>query len=198
VAWRDFWRAGRPTARPRISGEHERRWQSAREGASVWNEAGERERVQARVKKELGRVDERRGWSPRWTRGCGSTTVARKMELTRLVYRATRESEGAGKQFMALTRQAHNIERDWACAREGNGADRSAPPGIWRWGESVWGCGLSLTGGTHLSGDASARVRPGWAGLAGSIFPFLWISKGFSVYLFLWISNQIQTKFKYK
>jgi hypothetical protein len=76
-----------------------------------------------------------------------------------------RESEGAGERFAALTRRAHSIEREWARARKGNGADRSAPPGIWRWGESVRGRGLSLTSGTHLSSDASARTRPGWAGV---------------------------------
>jgi hypothetical protein len=42
MAWRGLWRAGRPTAWQRISGEHGRGRQSAREGESVRNEAGER------------------------------------------------------------------------------------------------------------------------------------------------------------
>jgi hypothetical protein len=54
-AQRGFWRAGRPARRARVSGEH---WQqqSAREGERGQNEAGERERVRAGLKKELGRV----------------------------------------------------------------------------------------------------------------------------------------------
>jgi hypothetical protein len=74
VAWRDFWRAGRPVARLRISDERKRRGQSAREGERVRNEAGERERVRAGLKMELWRVGERHGRSPWRTRvsgGCG-------------------------------------------------------------------------------------------------------------------------------
>jgi hypothetical protein len=61
VAWRGLWRAGRSTTRPRDSGEAERREQSTREGELARNEAGERVRVRAVLKRELGCVSRRHG-----------------------------------------------------------------------------------------------------------------------------------------
>jgi hypothetical protein len=46
--------AGRPVAWSWTFDEHGRRWQSARVGESVRNEAGERERVRAGLKKSWG------------------------------------------------------------------------------------------------------------------------------------------------
>jgi hypothetical protein len=74
----------------------------------VRNEAGERERVRARLKRELGRVGERHGQSPRRTRGRGPAAVAGKMGLTWLAHRVARESGHMGERFVALTRQARS------------------------------------------------------------------------------------------
>jgi hypothetical protein len=62
----------------------------------VRNETGERERVQAGLKKELWRMGRRCGRSSRRARGCGSAAVAGKMELTRLAHDTERERKGAG------------------------------------------------------------------------------------------------------
>jgi hypothetical protein len=59
------------------------------------NEAGEKERVQMGLKKDLGQVGERRGWSSRCARGRGSAVVVGQMELTRGPHGVARESEGA-------------------------------------------------------------------------------------------------------
>jgi hypothetical protein len=58
----------------------------AREGERGRNEAGERERVWAGLKKELGRMGRRHGWSSRhaWARGSGR--FAGKAELTGLAH----------------------------------------------------------------------------------------------------------------
>ena len=48
----------------------------------------------------------------------------------------------------------------------GLGADRLAPPGRGREGARVYGRGLSLTGGTHLSSGASTHTWPTWLGWA--------------------------------
>jgi hypothetical protein len=61
---RDFWRAGRSAEWPQNSGERERREQSAREGELARNGAGERVRVRAVLKRELGCVGRRRGSGP--------------------------------------------------------------------------------------------------------------------------------------
>jgi hypothetical protein len=45
------------------------------------------------AQKELGRVRERRGRSPRRTRGRGSTAIVGKTELTWLAHRSARERE---------------------------------------------------------------------------------------------------------
>jgi hypothetical protein len=80
--------------------------------------------------------------------------VALNTELTGLAHRAARESERAGERFVALTWQARSAEREWARAREGNGVDKSAPPGRGR----ERGRGLSLTDGTHLSGNTGMHA----------------------------------------
>jgi hypothetical protein len=85
-------------------------------------------------------------------------------------------------------------------AREGNGAERSAPLHSEREGRKERGRGPSLTGGTHLSGEAGVRASwLGWVGLSGPKLLFLF--PGIFQMLFflfsLWISNQIQTQFKF-
>jgi hypothetical protein len=69
---------------------------------------------------------------------------------------------------VALTRQARSTEREWALAREGNDADRSAPSGRGRERGRVCGHRSSLTGGTHLSGDTGVLGLVG-LGLTGQI-----------------------------
>jgi hypothetical protein len=59
---RDFWRARRSVEWPQNSGE--RREQSAREGELARNGAGERVRMHAVLKRELGCVGRRRGSGP--------------------------------------------------------------------------------------------------------------------------------------
>jgi hypothetical protein len=61
VAWRDLWRVGWPARRERNSSEAERREQCAREDELAQNEVGERVRVRAVLKRELGCVGRRRG-----------------------------------------------------------------------------------------------------------------------------------------
>jgi hypothetical protein len=96
VAWHDFLRAGRPTARSRNSVEVERREQSARVGELAQNEAGEGVRVRVVLKRELG-VHGQATWSgisscvcagPRWFAG--------KAELTGRPPGAARGSGRAG------------------------------------------------------------------------------------------------------
>jgi hypothetical protein len=150
--------------------------------------------VWAGLKRELGRVGKRRGWSPRRTRERGSAAVAGKTELTGLAHRAARQSERVAERFMVLTRKARSVEREWVRARERNGTDRSAPPGKGR--ERVRGRRSSLTGRTHLSGDKGTRAAwLGWADLTGRFpfFYFFWISNCFSFY-FLY---GFQIKFKH-
>jgi hypothetical protein len=85
----------------------------------------------------------------------------RRRQLTRRPHGATRESERAGERFTALTRQARDVEREWACARERSDTDRSAPPSRGRGEVRGHGRGLSLTGGTHLLGKVGVRARTG-------------------------------------
>jgi hypothetical protein len=83
VAWRGSWRTGRSAPRLRNSGEVELREQSAREGELARNEAWERVRVQAVLKRELECMGRRRGRDldvhVRWStavRGEGGTNRA--------------------------------------------------------------------------------------------------------------------------
>jgi hypothetical protein len=57
---------------------------------------------------------------------------------------------------MTLTSRARNAEKERGAHAMEVGPDRSAPPGKGREGARACGCGLSLTGGTHLLGGASA------------------------------------------
>jgi hypothetical protein len=126
----------------------------------VQNEAHRERAGTGGAQKELGRMGERRGWSPRRMRGRGSATVWGKTELTGLAHRVARESKHAGERSMALPRRAHSAESVGAC--EGSGNDRSAPPGRGRGGARVRGRGPSLTNGAHLLGEAGARAA--WLG----------------------------------
>jgi hypothetical protein len=65
LAWCGSWRTGRSAARSRNFGEVERLEQSAREGELARNEAGERVRVWAVLKRNMGCVGRRRGWGSR-------------------------------------------------------------------------------------------------------------------------------------
>jgi hypothetical protein len=173
VAWCDFLRAGRPAARVRISGERKRRGQNARGAERVRNEPGERASAGGAQKGARARGQATRAVSTANARtwvsdGCG------KMELTGLAHCAVRESERAGERFVALTRRATSAKREWVHAREGNDANRSAPPG--RGKERACGRRSSLTGGTHMSGNAGVHAR-GLAGLG-------WLNGPNSAFLF--------------
>ena len=84
--------------------------------------------------------------------------VGRRTELTRGSHCVARESEREGEWSTTLTRRARNAERERERERERSSADRLAPPGRGKWGARVRGRGLWLTGGTHVSGEAGARV----------------------------------------
>jgi hypothetical protein len=126
------------------------------------------------LKKELGHVDEQRRWSPRRARGCGSAAVAGKMVLTG----APRHSDTGARMKATGADEAgsQRRERERAARAREVGTDRLAPPGRGREGARACGRRLSLTGGTHLSGEAGARPRSlagqCWAAGPNWSFPF--------------------------
>jgi hypothetical protein len=155
-----------------------------------------RERVRAGLKKELGRMVERCGQSPRWVRERGSAEVAGKTELTRGPHGAARERARGRTVYGADKAELKCRESGHAHAMVAH-TDRSAPPGRARDGARVCECRLSMTGGTHLSGGEGAHTC-GLARLGGparlkSVFPF---SLDFQMLFFLF-SQGIQIKFKH-
>jgi hypothetical protein len=107
-------------------------------------------------------------------RGCGQEVW--DGEPDGLGPRGQREGSSANRR-PALTERVHRTERE----RMGASARGSAPTGLanraarGREGERarVRGCGWSLTGEVHLSGDAGARAF--WLGRAGLKSPFLFL-----------------------
>jgi hypothetical protein len=122
----------------RISDEHGQQRQSAREGECGQNKAGESAGA-AGLKKELGRVSERRGQSRRHARRRGSVTVVGKAELTRRAHGA--EARACGRRQRALTRWARSTERERGARAREVGTDRLAPPSRGRGGARA--CGMS-------------------------------------------------------
>jgi hypothetical protein len=121
VAWRGLWRAGRSAARPRDSGKAERREQSAREGELARNEAGERVRVRAVLKQELGCMGRRRGRGSRLA--CvRSTAVCGEGGADRAV---PRHNEGE----WARVEMAHRTDKTGPRGRDREGG---AGEGDWR------------------------------------------------------------------
>jgi hypothetical protein len=78
-------------------------------------------------------------------------------------------SEGEyANEWSALTERTHQAERGSERAREETGANRLAPPGSGKERGRDRERGPSLTGGTHLSGEAGARAAwLGWIGPTG-------------------------------
>jgi hypothetical protein len=88
--------------------------------------------------------------------------------------------------------QRRERERESGRAHEGSGVDRSAPLYRGRGEARVRGRRSSLTGGTHLLGEASARAAwLGWTGLNGPnlLFLFLGFSKCFFIFPMVFKSN---------
>jgi hypothetical protein len=83
--------------------------------------------------------------------GCGedraNKAAPRRSERERACGRTVHDTDEAGPQ-----------RREIGCAHEEVGGDRSAPPGRGRDRARVRRRGPSLTGGTHLSGEAITRA----------------------------------------
>jgi hypothetical protein len=153
--------------------------------------------VRAGLKKELGRMGERCGRSPRRVRVRGSVAVSEKTELTRRPHGAARESERAGERFTALTRQARDAERERVGVCEREKRRRQIGPTEYRERGSE-------TARTWVVADRwdplvrqSGRAREDWLGCArpaglNLLFLFMEFSKCFSFY-FLY---GFQIKFK--
>jgi hypothetical protein len=94
-----------------------------------------------------------------------------------------------------MTRWAREAEGERGARAKATGDESPAPLGKERERESARGREPSLTGGTHLSGDAGAW--PGWAKLGRlgcfGFFIFPGISNCFSISFSLGFSIQIQT-----
>jgi hypothetical protein len=117
------------------------------------------------LKRELGCVGRRRGWGSR--RACaGPWWFAGKEELTGRSHDAERGSGRAGETAHRANEADPRGREGKGHAGEGDWRSQTVPTGQ-REGERahVRGRGRSLAGGVHLSGDAGARVGPGWAEL---------------------------------
>jgi hypothetical protein len=66
---------------------------------------------------------------------------------------------GLANRWLALMRWAHRTEGESERAREGVGADRSAPPGRGREGAGTRKRSLALTDGVRLSEGGCGRMR---------------------------------------
>jgi hypothetical protein len=163
AAWRNFWWPGRSASWPTNSGECERREQSAREGELARNEEGERVRVRAVLKRDLGCMGRRRGWGSRcgcvlvhggsWGRQSwqgGPTAQLGKTGVWR-------------KRFIALMKWARKAETEEGRAGEqATGADNPAPLGRGRARKARGERKPPLTGGANCQ---VVRARLCWAGL---------------------------------
>jgi hypothetical protein len=115
AAWRGFWRVGWPAQRAWNSGEAEWREQSAREGEIARNGAGERVRVRAGLKRELG-VHGQTTWLG--ISACvraGPRRIAGKAKLTGRSHGAERERERVHDKTV------HRADRTGLRGREGKG-----------------------------------------------------------------------------
>jgi hypothetical protein len=119
------------------------------------------------LKKELGCVSERRGRSPRRVRERGSAAVAGKTELTKGPHGAARERERVHGRTVHGADEAGPQHKERLRRARG----KLAPTGRPQWAEGARACGrgMSLTRGTHLSGETGAR---GWLCWAKIAFPF--------------------------
>jgi hypothetical protein len=125
-----------------------RRRQSAREGERGQNEAGERERLLAGLKRSWGEwagdVAELLIMCARW-----STAVAEKTRLTGWAHGA--KAQARGRRHLALTRRAHIAERE-----SGERGRRQ----------------LESTDRPHRAEGERERGRASWAELGRNLFSF--------------------------
>jgi hypothetical protein len=105
-------------------------------------------------------------WGPRASKGA---YMNGRSELTERNHRAERERER---------------ERESGRAHEETGADKLAPPCSRRERRRERGRGSSLTGGTHLLGEAGTTWL-GWTRLNGSKYIFSFSKKFLNAFLFI-------------